>query len=112
MTSRATGMRPTPKLRSAAGLLRQQRFQQMKRDFPLVNKFGDIKAVCRRCGLVINDCEPMDSRAEFFHGAKPHQTRALACPNDLKTFYAESPEIEPFMRKSRRRALKRAGIRA
>jgi hypothetical protein len=82
------------------------------RDFPDLDRYGHRKAVCRRCHLVMSDSEPGFTHGEFYHGAKPHQTRAMACVNNGKTFDQRHAEIEPFLRKSRRRALKRAGIRA
>jgi hypothetical protein len=56
------------------------------------------------------DFEPCAPHGDFIHQAKPHQTRALACPNVDQWFRLTSPEVVPFLRKSRRRALKRMGV--
>lgn len=69
------------------------------------------KMVCRRCGLIMPDCEEMVAEGEFCHVAKPHQTRAAVCVNANRSFGISSPEVTPFMRKARRRALKRLGVR-
>ena len=82
-----------------------------ERDFPDTSGFGTRKAVCRRCHLVMSDRESSTTTGEFLHLAKPHQTRAAQCINAAKTFETTDPEVEPFLRKSRRRHLKRAGIR-
>jgi len=81
------------------------------RDFPNTARWGS-KAVCRRCKLVMVDVEPCSPNGEFWHVAKPHQKRAILCVNNGGVFTQKNMEIEPFMRKVRRRALKRAGIRA
>ena len=84
----------------------------MDRDPPALEKHErGRKMVCRRCKLVMKDIEPMIWEGEFWHIAKPHQTRAAACVNANNYFGITSPEVEPFMRKARRRALKRHGIR-
>ncbi len=106
MTSRATGMRP-----NSPGRWWTKKIVE-GRDFPDDAPFGARKAVCRRCKLIMSDIEPMITNGEFHHGAKPHQTRALACVNNGTTFDLRSPELEPFLRKRRRRLLKRLGIRA
>lgn len=102
MTSRATGMRPQVK----------KALPVKGRDFPDEGPFEARRAVCRRCSLIMTDGEPMTRFGEFYHGARPHQTRAARCSNHGKTFGVEDREIEPFMRKKLRRALKRAGVRA
>jgi len=79
--------------------------------FPEYSDFGDRRAVCRRCGLIMDDCEPSTQGGEFYHGAAPHQTRARRCRNHRGQFSTDDVEIQPFLRKSRRRFLKRAGIR-
>lgn len=103
MTSRATGMRPQQPKRW------WERKVVLGRDFPADHR-GYLKGVCRRCGLVMHDVEPHGA-TEFWHIASPHQTRALACANSHQKFDERSPEVEPFMRKGRRRALRRQGIR-
>lgn len=60
----------------------------------------------------MHDREPGCDSGEFLHLAKPHHTRALACPNNGRALTTTDTELVPFMRKSRRRYLKRAGIRA
>jgi hypothetical protein len=57
------------------------------------------------------DCEEMVAEGEFCHVARPDQTQALACLNANRSFGISSPEVTPFIRKARRRALKRLGIR-
>ena len=69
------------------------------------------RAVCRRCHLIMGDAEPATVHGEFYHLAAPHQTRALACRNRGQCFSTDDFEIVPFLRKSRRRALARFGIR-
>lgn len=82
------------------------------RDPPALDRRGwTRKAVCRRCSLIITDCEPMTPDGDFCHVAKPHQTRAAVCVNANRSFGVSSPELTPFMRKARRRALKRRNIR-
>jgi hypothetical protein len=105
---------PDPKKpRTAKGLLRQtQRAENLRnRDFPDATWHSPGKAVCKRCGLILHDCEPNSSRGEFNHRAAPHQTRALACVNHNKTLYTDDLDLVPFLRKGRRRYLKRMGIR-
>lgn len=53
----------------------------------------------------------MTPDGDFCHVAKPHQTRAAVCVNANRSFGVSSPELTPFMRKARRRALKRRNIR-
>lgn len=85
----------------------------LARDFPELDVYGSKRiGVCRRCHLLMNDCEPGSGDGEFWHLASPHQTRALRCRNDRKRFGTSDAELVPFMPKSRRRALKRMGIRA
>jgi len=64
------------------------------------------RAVCARCGLVMEDCEPMGTTAEFHHRTDKGRP---GCPNAGKTFLGlDSPEVRPFLRKRarRRRAVK------
>jgi hypothetical protein len=70
------------------------------------------KGVCRRCGLIMHDTEPSCWAGLFYHRAEPHQKRALACANNGKSLITEDRDLVPFLRKSRRRFLKRNGIRA
>ena len=71
------------------------------------------RAVCRRCNMVMDDSEPMAREGEFNH-ANVHKdgTKSL-CRNAGRAFYLarDNAEIEPFARKTVRRAAKRAGIR-
>lgn len=82
-----------------------------ERDFPDASRWHR-KGVCRRCGLIVNDTEPMCRAGLFYHLAKPHQTRALCCPNNDKTLTTEDRDLVPFMRKGQRRRNKRNGIKA
>lgn len=82
------------------------------RDFPDAGPHGLRIAVCKSCGLLMTDCEPGSWGGDFYHIAKPHQTRARRCKNDGKAFVMWDAELVPFMPKARRRALKRMGIRA
>lgn len=82
------------------------------RDFPDLDRYGLRKAVCRRCGVPMVDCEPSTWGGDFYHLAESHQTRAKRCKNNGKAFTMWDPELVPFMPKARRRALKRLGIRA
>ena len=100
-------MRPKPLL-----FVNKQRGDYPDRDIPDLDQYGHRKVVCRRCHIVMRDLEPATQGGEFYHHAMPHQKRALACPNDRHTFYQTSKEVEPFMRKGWRRALKRMGVRA
>lgn len=69
-------------------------------------------AVCKRCGLIISDSEPSTRTGEFYHKARPYQTRARRCQNAGKVFMTDDLELEPFMKKAQRRRYKRLGIRA
>ena len=66
----------------------------------------DRKAVCKRCKVVILDGEPSEYGGDFYHPVF-QKGRASKCPNQGKTFTTEDKEIEPFVRKSVRRHLKR-----
>lgn len=78
---------------------------------------GD-RAVCKRCGMVMDDGEPMSSRAEFHHKDKHRDGTKSKCANAGRTFYFDhhvdawkesaANEVEFFMRKRTRRAAKRA----
>lgn len=77
---------------------------------------GDV-AVCRSCGALMNDYEPLAHGGEFYHAPRPGKP----CKNDDKTFsfkaagkhqydrYFSQPnnKIELFERKSVRRSKKR-----
>ena len=84
------------------------------RDFPDFGIDGRGRiAVCRRCHLIMNDCEPMDADGEFHHRVRTTpKGKEIFCVNNGRTFGESDREVEPFMRKGRRRALKRAGLRA
>jgi hypothetical protein len=60
----------------------------------------------------MSDAEPGSQFGEFYHLGTKHQTRALRCLNAGKAFDTRDQELVPFMRKARRRVLKRFGIRA
>lgn len=70
--------------------------------------------VCRRCGKLMSDLEPMNPTGEYVHQKRP----GTACVNDEKTFYlvretqlpAEPREVEVFKRKRLRRATERSRI--
>jgi len=71
------------------------------------------RAVCRRCNMVMDDSEPMACEGEFNHpGVHKDGTKSL-CRNAGHPFYLgrDAAEVEPFARKTVRRAAKRAGIR-
>ena len=77
----------------------------------------DMRAVCRRCHMVIDDAEPMaGGYAEFFHKRQHKDGTASKCKNAGKTFFRHAStgwekEVVPFLRKRTRRAAKRAGVR-
>lgn len=81
------------------------------RDFPDDDPWGHRRGICRRCHLIMVDCEPMQSTGEFYHIARAHQTRAQRCINAGQQFSTDNAELLPFLPKARRRALKRMGIR-
>jgi hypothetical protein len=59
----------------------------------------------------MSDAEPTTEHGEFYHIAKTHQTRAKRCRNADGVFDVDNLEVVPFLRKARRRFLKRNGIR-
>jgi len=77
------------------------------------------RAVCRRCGLVMVDCEPMMTNGEFYHRPYPTKhcinsghTFALYTPKHFRSIgygmhRSPSVEIVPFLRKRDRRSRKR-----
>lgn len=67
-----------------------------------------MRAVCRRCGAVLTNIEPDVPSGEFWHGPRIRRGKRWPCLNDLKTFSMKSREVEPFERKSVRRAARRA----
>ncbi len=67
----------------------------------------DRKQVCKKCHTVIDDCEPMTPRGEFFHQGNFGDGTSNPCPNASRYFREGDPEIEPFLRKRARRAIKR-----
>lgn len=69
-----------------------------------------LRVVCRRCGMVMDDCEPMGT-AEFHHKTKHKDGSRSRCKNAGKTFGEHATEVGPFMRKRTRRAARRAGLR-
>jgi hypothetical protein len=103
--------RAAPSVRADPKRVRATRGTEL-RDFPVSSDGWREQAVCKRCKLIMANAEPMARDGEFHHIAKPHQTRAARCVNANRTFHMQDKEIEPFMRKARRRALKRSGIRA
>lgn len=73
---------------------------------------NDRRAVCRRCGFVMLDCEPYSLNGQFWHLLRRGEIPRKACPNWGVRLGLDSAEVEPYMRKARRRFLKRRGIRA
>lgn len=63
--------------------------------------------VCNSCHMVMEDGEPMAAHGEFFHKTKHKDGSVSKCKNAGKTFYADSREVEEFVRKRIRRASKR-----
>lgn len=61
------------------------------------------KAVCKRCHIVIRDCEPMSGYGEFYHPMVQRKGSSRVCQNAGKTFNMQSFELEPFLRKRNRR---------
>lgn len=82
-----------------------------ERDFPNVDDCGHRKAVCKRCHIVMRDCEPGQWEGEFHHHEPPGNARARRCVNAGQEFSTGSREVVPFLRKRRRRALARLGFR-
>ncbi len=71
------------------------------------------RGVCRRCGTVMDDTEPMAPSPHFFHprlfgDGKPNPCKNAGQPWSLD----DTREVEAFQRKGLRRACKRAGGRA
>jgi hypothetical protein len=87
------------------------------------------RAVCKRCGMVMDDREPTSPTAEFWHKKTHRDGTQSRCANAGETFYFDfrdgdamgfftrvggraredaTDEVEWFMRKSTRRAMKRA----
>ena len=86
--------------------------EQSDRVFPAADAYGKRKAVCRRCHCVLADFEPGDHRPDYVHPRLDKEGKPHWCPNAGKEFSNENdPELEPFLRKGRRRALKRMGIK-
>ena len=84
---------------------------ESNRDFPETDYYGRYrKAVCKRCKCVISDCEPSSSYGEFYHPSTDKDGKPHWCPNAGRMFGTQDMELVPFMPKSRRRYLKRAGI--
>jgi hypothetical protein len=81
------------------------------RDFPDVDDLYHRKAVCKRCHCVLNDCEPSTPHGEYYHPRENKEGKPHSCPNAGQMFTGRDLEIEPFLPKKRRRALKRLGIR-
>jgi len=83
------------------------------RDFPSIPGafYNTCKAVCKRCHCVMSDAEPAAPGGEFYHPSLDKNNKPHTCKNAGKVFDMNDLEMEPFMRKSRRRALKRLGIR-
>lgn len=84
----------------------------------------NYRAICKRCHIVMHDLEP-NGRAEFYHYEQFADGKPNHCKNAGLTFYHDGKsfvvprypqsnitninnEIEWFMRKRERRAIKRA----
>ena len=114
--------RAAPSVRRDVPAYTSQRYRRMhpdgrERELPREKDAGyrgpwSFASVCKRCQLPMTDYEPQSRNGEYWHIAKPHQTRAAACSNNGQMFHGNSPEIVPYMRKAQRRLLKRKGIRA
>lgn len=68
----------------------------------------DRRVVCKRCCSVMEDSEPCAPKGDFFHKKVFADGKANHCVNSGKVFREDDKEVEPFMRKSDRRAAKRA----
>lgn len=58
---------------------------------------GD-RVVCRVCHVVMDDCEPFGPVAEYVHPTIDRSGSPRSCKHVGKTFWDDSPEVEPFMR--------------
>lgn len=67
----------------------------------------DERRVCRRCHIVIDDCEPFGRRGEWVHPRRHRDGTASVCQNAGKPFFDGDKEIMPFMRKATRRRTSR-----
>jgi hypothetical protein len=65
------------------------------------------RVVCKRCHSVLDDCEPHGANAQYFHKTTFGDGTPNACPNAGDEFSDGDKEVEPFMRKRDRRAVKR-----
>ncbi len=76
-----------------------------------MNAWGDRRAVCRKCHVVMRDFEPASPNGEFHHPRDDKKGRPHWCPNAGLPFTQRDPEIEPYLRKGVRRRYTRLGIR-
>jgi hypothetical protein len=81
------------------------------RDFPNADSDWHRKAVCKKCHVPMSDFEPMSPHGEYYHPKEDKNGKPHTCPNAGMTFTDRDKAIEPFLRKSVRRAHKRMGIR-
>lgn len=79
----------------------------LERDFPRLDELGHRMAVCSTCHKTLVDSEPSSKLGEFYHTPVKWY-----CANAGRFFTTASPEIEPFLPKSRRRYLRRNKLRA
>lgn len=72
------------------------------------------KAVCKRCGAILRDCEPADRDGEYYHpfAEKTDSPEWIACKNSGRAFNTDDAEIAPFRRKVIRRARHRGAVKA
>jgi hypothetical protein len=75
------------------------------------NSWDGRKAVCRKCHQVMRDAEPMSRHGEFWHREKDKHGKPYRCTHGAKRFSFNDKEIEPFMKKSTRRGLKKTAKR-
>ena len=81
------------------------------RDWPNAEGWSGCKAVCKRCHYAMVDIEPMSGSGEFWHPSIDKEKKPILCVNAGGMFHNWSSEVDPFLPKKRRRALKRMGIR-
>lgn len=60
--------------------------------------------LCKRCHIVIDDCEPHSPHGDYFHPRHDPTRRGPPCPNAGKYLSTKDPtELIPFTRKGQRR---------
>jgi hypothetical protein len=66
------------------------------------------RVVCRLCHVVMDDSEPMSAMGEFYHPTLDKNGAPRRCRHKGQSFYIDSDEVEPFMRKRTRRTSRRS----